>query len=58
MTRAVENHIDIAATVVSLISEATELEARVDELRRELANLDERMTAVSTALHRLPSPAE
>ncbi|MFF7597693.1 hypothetical protein [Streptomyces mirabilis] len=45
---------DIAAAVVSLAAEATELESRVDELRQELAHLKERMKAVSTALGQLP----
>ncbi|MET8331066.1 hypothetical protein [Streptomyces sp. NPDC005181] len=57
MTRATENQIDIAATVVSLAAEATELETRVSELRQELADLHERMRAVSNALHQLPPSA-
>ncbi|MCT9105033.1 hypothetical protein N4G69_05225 [Streptomyces mirabilis] len=54
MTHTAENRTDIAAAVVSLTAEATELETRVDELRQELANLKERMKAVSTALYQNP----
>ncbi|MFF4723920.1 hypothetical protein ACFY3M_00965 [Streptomyces mirabilis] len=54
MTHTAENRTDIAAAVVSLAAEATELETRVDELRRELAHLKERMKAVSTALYQNP----
>ncbi|WP_405984041.1 hypothetical protein [Streptomyces sp. NBC_00872] len=54
MTRTTENRIDIAAAAVSLAAEATDLETRVDELRRQLVDIDERMRAVSDALHRLP----
>lgn len=57
MTRATENRTDRAATAVSLAAEATALETRVDELRRELADLDERMEATCDALRRLPAPA-
>ncbi|MGW0946205.1 hypothetical protein ACWD4O_27205 [Streptomyces sp. NPDC002623] len=55
MSPVTENHVDIAATVMSLAAEATELHTRVHELRQELVDLDERMTAISEALHRLPS---
>ncbi|MER5183702.1 hypothetical protein ABT009_36095 [Streptomyces sp. NPDC002896] len=54
MTQATENRIDIAATVVSLAAEATELETRVNELRQQLVNLNERMRAISTALQKFP----
>ncbi|MER5436705.1 hypothetical protein [Streptomyces sp. NPDC002588] len=54
MTQATENRVAIAATVVSLAAEAAELRTRADELRRELVDLDERMSAVSAALGRLP----
>ncbi len=54
MTHTAENRTDIAAAVVSLAAEATELETRVDELRQELAHLKERMKAVSTALGQIP----
>ncbi|MFD6996857.1 YceI family protein [Streptomyces mirabilis] len=54
MTHTAENRTDIAAAVVSLAAEATELETRVDELRQELAHLKERMKAVSTALYQNP----
>ncbi|MFD8213617.1 hypothetical protein ACFV2U_07755 [Streptomyces sp. NPDC059697] len=54
MTHTAVNRTDIAAAVVSLAAEATELETRVNELRQELANLKERMKAVSTALYQDP----
>ncbi|MGW1753239.1 hypothetical protein [Streptomyces mirabilis] len=54
MTHTAENRTDIAAAVVSLAAEAAELETRVNELRRELAHLKERMKAVSTALYQNP----
>ncbi|MBZ3901221.1 MULTISPECIES: hypothetical protein [Streptomyces] len=53
MTRPSEDRLAMAATVVSLTAEATALEARVDTLRRELADLDERTRAVLHALRRL-----
>ncbi|MFE7837013.1 hypothetical protein ACFU53_13470 [Streptomyces sp. NPDC057474] len=53
MTRAAEDRSGMAATVVSLAAEATELETRVNALRRELVDLDERMEAVLDALRRL-----
>ena len=55
MTRATEHRVDMAATVVSLATEATELKTRADELRRELLDLDERIEAVTDALHQLPA---
>lgn len=54
MSRATEIRSDIAATVVSLAAEATELEARVNELRRQLVHLTERMRTISDALQQLP----
>ncbi|MFF3374100.1 hypothetical protein ACFYXF_14325 [Streptomyces sp. NPDC002680] len=48
-----KNREGMAATVVSLTAEATELETRVDELRQELVDVDKRMEAISDALHRL-----
>lgn len=48
-----ENREGMAATVVSLTAEATELETRAAELRRELVDVDRRMEAISDALHRL-----
>lgn len=54
MTRSTENQIDIAATVMSLAAEATELEVRVNELRQKLVDLNERMRAISNALYQLP----
>ncbi|QFQ95053.1 hypothetical protein F9278_01330 [Streptomyces phaeolivaceus] len=53
MTRPSEDRVAMAATVVSLAAEATALETRVDTLRRELADLDERTEAVLHALRRL-----
>ncbi|WP_406498101.1 hypothetical protein OHB06_48345 [Streptomyces sp. NBC_01604] len=47
MTLASENRPSIAATVISLAAEATELETRVIALRQALAELDEQMRAVS-----------
>lgn len=55
MTRATEHRIDMTATVVSLATEATELEIRVNELRQELVDLNERIEAISDALHQLPT---
>ncbi|MEU6651893.1 hypothetical protein ABZ904_21220 [Streptomyces sp. NPDC046900] len=52
MTQTADRHFDIAATVESLTAEATTLQARADELRQELENLNERMRMVSSALHR------
>ncbi|MGW0578656.1 hypothetical protein ACWD25_22430 [Streptomyces sp. NPDC002920] len=52
MTQARQDRIDIAATAVALAAEAAELQTRVTALRRELVDLDERMRAVSAALHR------
>ncbi|MGW1713471.1 hypothetical protein [Streptomyces sp. NPDC002156] len=48
-----ENREGMAAIVVSLTAEATELETRAAELRRELVDVDKRMEAISDALHRL-----
>ncbi|MFJ6632305.1 hypothetical protein ACIQMR_13025 [Streptomyces sp. NPDC091376] len=53
MTLASENRLAFTTTVVSLAAEATELETRVIELRQALAELDERIRAVSGALLRL-----
>ncbi|WP_128381534.1 hypothetical protein [Streptomyces cavernae] len=55
MTRATENRIDTAATVVALTTEATELETRVNELRQEIVDLNKRIEAISDALHQLPA---
>ncbi|MEU0965789.1 hypothetical protein ABZ357_10295 [Streptomyces sp. NPDC005917] len=52
MTLATENRIDIAVTVASLAAEAVQLQNRVDELRQELANVDERLSAIAGALSR------
>ncbi|GAA3834144.1 hypothetical protein [Streptomyces chiangmaiensis] len=54
MTRAPENRFAVTATVVSLAAEAAELETRVNDLRHKLADLDERMRAISDALHVTP----
>ncbi|MCX4766771.1 hypothetical protein OG562_38565 [Streptomyces sp. NBC_01275] len=54
MTQATENRVDIAATVMSLAAEAGELQTRVNELRQELVNVDERISAISAALGRCP----
>ncbi|WP_409467810.1 hypothetical protein [Streptomyces sp. HC307] len=53
MTRAAENRIDIAGTVVSLAAEATELQTRVNELHQELIDLNERIRTISNVLQRL-----
>ncbi|MFE2562315.1 hypothetical protein [Streptomyces mirabilis] len=58
MTHTAESRTDIAAAVVSLAAEAAELETRVNELRQELANLKERMKAVSAALSQHPPTSE
>ncbi|MEU2737955.1 hypothetical protein ABZ656_21935 [Streptomyces sp. NPDC007095] len=55
MTQATENGIDMAATVVALAAEATELQTRINVLRQELVALNERMKAISAAPQRLPS---
>ncbi|AVH60642.1 MULTISPECIES: hypothetical protein [Streptomyces] len=51
MTAASENRLALTATVVALAAEAAELETRVIELRKALAELNERMRAMSNALH-------
>ncbi|WP_328349675.1 hypothetical protein OG800_03040 [Streptomyces sp. NBC_00445] len=38
-----------------MATEATELEIRVNELRQELVDLNERIEAISDALHQLPT---
>ena len=50
-----EHRVDLIATIVSLAAEANALQARVGELRQELVSLDERMQAISAALHELTS---
>lgn len=50
MNQATDCPTDIAAAVVSLTAEATKLESRMHEIRRELADVKERMQAVTTAL--------
>lgn len=55
MTQATENRVDLMATIVSLAAQANALQARVGELRQELVSLDERMKAISAALHELTS---
>lgn len=50
MMSATEDRGTVGAAVVSLMAEATELEARVTEIRRALAELDEHMRAVSATL--------
>ncbi|MFJ5303213.1 hypothetical protein [Streptomyces sp. NPDC088350] len=63
MTRIHEGHPDIAVTVTALTAEAAALRSRVTELRQELVDVNDRMTALSTLLHRDargargPSPA-
>jgi uncharacterized protein YceH (UPF0502 family) len=52
MTPAIENRIDIAATVASLTAEAVQLQKRVDELRQELAKVDARLSAIAGVLTR------
>ncbi|MBK3567237.1 MULTISPECIES: hypothetical protein [unclassified Streptomyces] len=47
---------DIAATVMALSAESAELQTRVTALRRELVHINERMTVISTTLHRLTRP--
>ncbi|MFJ9022018.1 hypothetical protein ACIRPU_18935 [Streptomyces sp. NPDC102259] len=56
MAKTREGRTDIAVAIVALTAEAAELETRVTELRKELMDVDRRMTAVSAALYRL-SPA-
>ncbi|MGX9883377.1 hypothetical protein [Streptomyces sp. NPDC002276] len=51
-----EERTDIAATVMALSAESAELQTRVTALRRELVHINERMTAISTTLHRLSPP--
>lgn len=45
-----ENRVDLFATFIGLTAEAAELRIRVTELRQELADLGERINAVSAAL--------
>ncbi|MBW8698562.1 Prefoldin subunit alpha [Streptomyces sp. MBT84] len=51
MTRAAEDRVAFMATFESLAAKATELETRANDLRQELADLDQRMTAIANALH-------
>lgn len=52
MSALSEDRVDLAATFVSLTAEAAELRTRVTELRRELADLGERMNVITIALNR------
>ncbi|MET8644071.1 hypothetical protein ACWEQ2_32000 [Streptomyces sp. NPDC004096] len=58
MTRATEDRVAFMAAIESLAAKATELETRADDLRQELAALDQRMTAISDALHAAPRSAD
>ncbi|MEV5476951.1 hypothetical protein ACFV2L_21100 [Streptomyces sp. NPDC059687] len=58
MTRAAEDRVAFMATIESLAAKATELETRANDLRQELADLDQRMTAIANALHRAPRSAD
>ncbi|MEV7885845.1 hypothetical protein ACWD3I_36825 [Streptomyces sp. NPDC002817] len=50
MNQATDCPTDIATAVVSLTAEAAELETRMHAIRRELADVKERMQAVTAAL--------
>ncbi|WP_028803988.1 hypothetical protein [Streptomyces sp. 142MFCol3.1] len=51
MTMASENRLAFKATVEALTATATELEIRVHDLHRALADLNLQMQEVSNALH-------
>ncbi|WP_431963694.1 hypothetical protein [Actinacidiphila sp. bgisy160] len=53
MTRPTGHRRDVSATALTLTAQAVALELRVIELRRELADVADRMTAVAEALHDL-----
>ncbi|MFJ4467973.1 hypothetical protein ACIP2X_10925 [Streptomyces sp. NPDC089424] len=48
-----ENRIALTATIEVLTAKAAELETRVNELHRAIAEINEQMLSVSDALHRL-----
>ncbi|MFD7439337.1 hypothetical protein [Streptomyces sp. NPDC059861] len=48
-----ENRIAFTATIEALTGKAAELETRVNELLRAIAEINEQMLSVSDALHRL-----
>ncbi|MDX3234108.1 hypothetical protein PV392_00100 [Streptomyces sp. ME03-5709C] len=50
MTRSPDHRPDPAATAAALTAQAVALERRVVELRRELADVTGRMTAIAEAL--------
>lgn len=52
-----ENRIAFSATVEALTGKAAELEARVNELHRAIAEINEQMISVSEALRRLARSA-
>lgn len=53
MPPSCENRIAFSATVEALTGKAAELEARVNELHRAIAEINEQMLSVSEALRRL-----
>ncbi|MET9875761.1 hypothetical protein ABZZ36_14215 [Actinacidiphila glaucinigra] len=50
MTGSPDHRPDVSATALTLSAQAVALELRVIELRRELADVADRMTAVAEAL--------
>ncbi|MFE3200108.1 hypothetical protein [Embleya sp. NPDC059237] len=58
MTTDSQARLTLEDTVRSLTTAAVELESQVTELRRALTGIDERMRAVSDALHRFARPGE
>lgn len=50
MTRPADRRPDVSAAALTLTAQAVALELRVIELRRELADVADRMTAVAEAL--------
>ncbi|MFF3951407.1 hypothetical protein ACFYYN_42460 [Streptomyces sp. NPDC001902] len=55
MTRSADHQPDTSSTAAALTAQAVVLERRVMELRRELADVADRMTAVAEALSGLRS---
>ncbi|MEV7994742.1 hypothetical protein AB0O67_23330 [Streptomyces sp. NPDC086077] len=53
MSQSCENRIALTATIEALTGKAAELETRVNDLHRAIAEVNEQMLSVSDALHRL-----
>ncbi|MGW1545085.1 hypothetical protein ACWCPM_33570 [Streptomyces sp. NPDC002309] len=53
MSSSCENRVAFTATLEALTGKAAELEARVNELHRSIAEINEQILSVSDALRRL-----